>query len=70
MKVTGTKTYSRLKFTTLTGSDPLKQPSKKPNKPWADRKKRQILEGKRTDAEIETDNDAEIARWQRKKEEN
>ena len=47
----------------------MKQPSKKPNKPWADRKKRQILEGKRTDAEIETDNEKEIARWERKKEE-
>ena len=47
----------------------MKQPSKKPNKPWKDRKKKQIAEGKRTDAEIETDNEKEIARWERKKEE-
>ena len=50
-------------------SDPLKQPSMKPNKPWKDRKKKQIAEGKRFDAEIETDNEEEIARWERKKEE-
>lgn len=47
----------------------MKQPSMKPNKPRKDRKKKQILEGKRTDAEIETDNEKEIARWERKKEE-
>ena len=47
----------------------MKQPTMKPNKPWKDRKKRQILEGKRTDAEIETDNDVEIARWERKQRE-
>ena len=40
---------------------------KKPNKPWKDRKKKQIAEGKRFDAEIETDNEEEIARWERKK---
>ena len=48
----------------------MKQPAMKPNKPWKDRKKKQIAEGKRTDAEIETDNEEEIARWERKKEEN
>ena len=47
----------------------MKQPSKKPNKPWKDRKKKQIAEGKRFDAEIETDNDVEIARWVRKERE-
>ena len=41
----------------------------KPNKPWKDRKKKQIAEAKRTDAEIETDNEKEIARWIKKKEE-
>ena len=53
-------------FRGIMRSDPLQHPKMKPNKPWKDRKKRQILEGKRTDAEIETDNDVEIARWQRK----
>ena len=61
--------YSLEHFANNRRSDPLKQPSKKPNKPWKDRKKKQILEGKRTDAEIETDNEKEIARWERKKEE-
>ena len=55
-------------FRGIIRSDPLKQPTMKPNKPWKDRKKKQIAEGKRTDAEIETDNDVEIARWERKKE--
>ena len=41
----------------------------KPNKPWKDRKKKQILEGKLLDAELEVCNEEEIARWERKKEE-
>ena len=47
----------------------MKQPSKKPNKPWKDRKKKQIAESKRFDAELEVCNEEEIARWERKKEE-
>ena len=47
----------------------MKQPSKKPNKPWKDRKKKQIAEGKRFDAELEVCNEEEIARWERKERE-
>ena len=56
-------------FKEITRSDPLQHPKMKPNKPWKDRKKKQIAEGKRTDAEIETDNEKEIARWERKQHE-
>ena len=47
----------------------MKQPTMKPNKPWKDRKRKQILEGKLLDAELEVCNEEEIARWERKKEE-
>ena len=43
----------------------MQHPKMKPNKPWKDRKKKQIAEGKRFDAEIEIDNEKEIARWVR-----
>ena len=56
-------------FKEITRSDPLQHPKKKPNKPWKDRKRKQILEGKLLDAELEVCNEEEIARWERKKEE-
>ena len=56
-------------FKEITRSDPLQHPKKKPNKPWKDRKKKQIAEGKRFDAELEVCNEEEIARWERKQHE-
>ena len=56
-------------FRGIIRSDPLQHPKMKPNKPWKDRKRKQILEGKLLDAELEVDNKVEIARWQRKERE-
>ena len=47
----------------------MQHPKMKPNKPWKDRKRKQILEGKLLDAELEVDNKVEIARWERKQHE-
>ena len=47
----------------------MQHPKKKPNKPWKDRKRKQTLEGKLLDAELEVCNEKEIARWERKREE-